>query len=259
MTVIRSGDLSGTSTVNYATTDGSAVAGQDYNAASGTITFTPGEASKSFSVQLINDNIFENGAESFSVVLTQPEGETAELVSPATRTVTINDNDGNPQIRPADTAGAETRSGTNSIVNVQVTLSNRSIFPVSIQYSTASDTATAGSDFVPASGILTFQPLENSKTIPVTLIGDNVEEGNETFKVNFSTPTNGTIFDLEAVVTIADHVLVDGTRFDYDGDQRSDLSVRRPSDNTWYLLRGTAGYTAAAVRRNGRQHGSRRL
>ena len=34
------------------------------------------------------------------------------------------------------------------------------------------------------------------------------------------------------------------TRFDYDGDGRADLSVRRPLDNIWYLLRGTAGYTA---------------
>ncbi|MGD9590262.1 MAG: cytochrome c peroxidase [Pyrinomonadaceae bacterium] len=34
------------------------------------------------------------------------------------------------------------------------------------------------------------------------------------------------------------------TLFDYDGDGRSDLSVRRPSNNVWYLQRGTAGYTA---------------
>lgn len=34
------------------------------------------------------------------------------------------------------------------------------------------------------------------------------------------------------------------TRFDYDGDRKADLSVRRPTDNIWYLLQGTAGYTA---------------
>jgi len=34
------------------------------------------------------------------------------------------------------------------------------------------------------------------------------------------------------------------TLFDYDGDGRSDLSVRRPANNIWYLQRGTAGYTA---------------
>ncbi len=37
---------------------------------------------------------------------------------------------------------------------------------------------------------------------------------------------------------------VETSLFDYDGDGRADLSVRRPSDNIWYLLRGTAGYTA---------------
>ncbi len=34
------------------------------------------------------------------------------------------------------------------------------------------------------------------------------------------------------------------TLFDYDADRKADLSVRRPTDNVWYLLQGTAGYTA---------------
>ncbi len=39
-------------------------------------------------------------------------------------------------------------------------------------------------------------------------------------------------------------VATEATVFDYDGDGRSDLSVFRPSDNMWYVLRGTAGYMA---------------
>ena len=244
--VNRTGDLSGTSIVNYATADGTASAGQDYIVTSGQLTFAPGESSKSFTVQIINDTIFENGAENFRIELTNPPGETAQLISPSVRTVTINDNEFAPVITPSDVTAAETRSGTSSTATVQVALSNRSVMPVSIAYSTASATATSGTDFVATSGILTFQPMENIKTFPVTLIGDNLVEGNETFKVNFSSPTNGSIFDLEAVVTIADYEPVDATLFDYDADGRADLSIRRPSDGLWYILRGTAGYMSIA-------------
>ncbi|MGD9590450.1 MAG: FG-GAP-like repeat-containing protein [Pyrinomonadaceae bacterium] len=44
--------------------------------------------------------------------------------------------------------------------------------------------------------------------------------------------------------TAADLTVSQKTLFDYDGDGRSDLSVRRPANNVWYLQRGTAGYTA---------------
>lgn len=241
--VTRTGDLSGTSTVNYATADGSAIAGQDYNATSGTVTFAPGESSKSFVVQLINDNVFENGSENFRVVLSPVAGETAQIVAPATNTITIFDNDPTPTILPVDAGATETRGGTNSTVNVRVNLSSRSVLPISVSYATAAGTASSGVDFVPASGVLTFQPLETTKLIPITLIGDDLPEGNETFRLIFSSPSNGNMFDFEAVVTIANLEVVDGTLFDYDGDGRADLSVQRPSDNTWYIQGSSAGYS----------------
>ena len=59
-TVARSGDLSGASSVNYATADGSAVAGSDYTAVSGTVTFAAGQATATVTVQIINDTLVEN-------------------------------------------------------------------------------------------------------------------------------------------------------------------------------------------------------
>ncbi|RRR97958.1 hypothetical protein EIP75_23955, partial [Aquabacterium soli] len=67
-TVTLSGPSSTQVTVNYGTQDASAKAGQDYTANSGTLTFAPGETSKTITVAITNDNIYE-GIEQYQVVL----------------------------------------------------------------------------------------------------------------------------------------------------------------------------------------------
>src|SRR5262249_54109753 len=67
--VSRYGDLNGSTTVDYATADGTAVAGDDYVSTNGTLTFGPGEATKSITVTLISDNMQE-GRERFNVTFT---------------------------------------------------------------------------------------------------------------------------------------------------------------------------------------------
>ncbi|HEX4733751.1 MAG TPA: Calx-beta domain-containing protein [Thermoleophilaceae bacterium] len=95
ITVTRSGgSLGGTVTVDYATSDGSATAGDDYTATSGTLTFGPGEASKSFTVPIAQDSVYEGG-ETFQVLLSNPGGG-ANLGTPAGATVTIADDDPAP-------------------------------------------------------------------------------------------------------------------------------------------------------------------
>jgi len=55
ITVTRNDDLRRTVTVNFATSDGTAKAGQDYGTTTGTLTFNPGEATRSFTIPIIND------------------------------------------------------------------------------------------------------------------------------------------------------------------------------------------------------------
>ena len=64
---------SGTVTVDYATADGTAKAGEDYTATSGTLTFAPGETKKTVSVTIIDDTIEDSG-ETFRLVLSDPSG-----------------------------------------------------------------------------------------------------------------------------------------------------------------------------------------
>jgi hypothetical protein len=88
VTVTRSGANAGTATVAYATADGSAKAGKDYTAKSGTVTFGPGETIKRIEIAVSADKVKE-GDETYSVALSNASG--AALGAPRTATVTIHD------------------------------------------------------------------------------------------------------------------------------------------------------------------------
>jgi hypothetical protein len=73
-----------------------------------------------------------------------------------------------------------------------------------VQWATSDGTATAGSDYTAASGTVTFNPGVTSQQVVVTLLPDTLDEVNETFNVNLSSPTNGVISDNLGVATITD-------------------------------------------------------
>jgi len=91
--VIRTGDLSGSSSINYATSDGTANERSDYTTALGTIRFAPGESSKTISVFITND-VFVEGLETINLTLSNPAGTL--LVSPDKFLLTIQDDDFSP-------------------------------------------------------------------------------------------------------------------------------------------------------------------
>lgn len=82
ITVIRSGDTAGTTTVDYATADGTALQHSDYELASGTLTFAPGETSQTFKV-LINEDSYVEGTETVNLVLNNPTGSSLGVQSSA--------------------------------------------------------------------------------------------------------------------------------------------------------------------------------
>jgi sugar lactone lactonase YvrE len=91
--VIRTGDLSGLSSINYATSDGTANERSDYTTALGTLRFAPGESSKTFTVFITND-VLQEGAETINLTLSNPAGTL--LVSPDKLLLTIQDDDFSP-------------------------------------------------------------------------------------------------------------------------------------------------------------------
>jgi hypothetical protein len=102
LTVSRSGDLSGTTTVEFFTVDGSAEQITDYTVSCGLVVFASGEGLKTIRV-LVNEDTYVEGEESLSVSLRNPIG--AVLGTPSTSTVQILDDDLNaPRENPIDTS-----------------------------------------------------------------------------------------------------------------------------------------------------------
>ena len=89
VTVVRTGGTSATETVHYATSDGTAKAGTNYTAASGTLTFAAGVTAQTITIAILNDGQ-DNGDESLTLTLSNPTGG-AILDSPNTLVLTIND------------------------------------------------------------------------------------------------------------------------------------------------------------------------
>jgi hypothetical protein len=94
--------------------------------------------------------------------------------------------------------------GSNSTIDVIVTLSAPSTQTVRIDYETANGTAFEGADYVAASGIIDFAPGETAKTITLTIIGDSFTEPVERFRVLFSNPQHSILAAPDAIVTITD-------------------------------------------------------
>ncbi|QEL17641.1 Calx-beta domain-containing protein [Limnoglobus roseus] len=186
-----------TVTVDYATVDGTALADSDYEAARGTLTFLPGETTKTVTVSVYGD--FEDeAAETLALTLSNPTNVT---LGTATGTGTITDDDAAPVVTIANASAAEGNGGSVAIT-FTVRLSAPSGQMVTVDYATADGTALAGSDYTAASGTLTFAPGEVSKTLTVTVRGDALNEGAESFRVNLGSPTNATVGAASATGTI---------------------------------------------------------
>ena len=198
--VTLSAPAASTATVDWATSNGSAVAPEDFASGSGTVTFAAGETSKQIRVPVHGDQVWEPD-ESLGVVLSAPTGAS---LGTSTATVTISNDDSLPSVRVDDASVTEGNSG-HVVASVPVTLTGSSSAPVSVTWSTASETATAGSDFAAGSGTLVFPAGgPSTQSIAVTVHGDTVDEPDETVQVSLGTVTGATVSDGSAVLAITD-------------------------------------------------------
>ena len=194
-------------TVNYSTASGNppngATSGTDFTGVTNqTLTFAPGETSKTINIATLDDAVNE-ATEEFSVTLTAPSGATLRN---AQGTGTINDDTPDlPTLSIAD-ASAVTEGGNSDFV---VTLSAAAAGAVTVSFSTADGNgptgAVGGNDFVAQSNqTLTFIAGETQKTITVTTVDDGANEDTETFTVSLSNPNGATLLDSQATGTIND-------------------------------------------------------
>jgi hypothetical protein len=185
-------------TVDYATGDGSAtVAGGDYQAKTGTLSFGIGETSKQVTVLVNGDRLAEYD-EFLSFNLTSANGA---VLSDTTGYGTIVDDE--PRLSINSPRITEGDSGTK-VLSFTVTLSAAYDQPVTVHYATQDGSASAGSDYVAKSGNLTFSPGGPlSQTITVTIKGDKQKESDEYFYVVLSgASSNVMIYDGYGLGTI---------------------------------------------------------
>ena len=200
ITVNRSGATNIPATVNYATSDGTAVAGSDYAGAAGTLTFAAGKTTKTFNVDISDDAALEAN-ETVNLTLTSG-GTTID-----TSLLSIVDND-NPKTSVQLSSPISDVNEADGTAAVTVTLSHAVDADVTVDYATADATALAGSDYIDTHGTLTFTAGETSKTIQIPITQDPGAEDPETLTLMLSNALPGASSILgapaTATVTITD-------------------------------------------------------
>jgi len=195
VTIIRTAGSAGVATIDYTTATPApqtgfynATPGADYGPVSGTLTFADGETSKTITIPIFNDNLYES-SENFNIVLSNPTG--GAIVNPllVTSRAVILDDEPASKISIADASVIEGNSGITT-AHVPVSLSTPADFPITVSFKVGSDeSATAGDDYQPISGSITFAPGDVLKTIDVPVFGDTKYELDEVFGVSLQTVT----------------------------------------------------------------------
>lgn len=171
--------------VNYSTADGSAVAGQDYTAVSGTLVFTNGMTTNTFTVPILN-NGFVNSDKTFTVSLANPTAP-GQVVTPGVQSIVIADS--NTGLRFSQPSYSVFKNGINASITVLRTgFTNNT---VSVNYIATNGTAINGVNFVATGGTLVFTNGETSKSFNVAIINNNVVQPDLTVLLQLFNPTNG--------------------------------------------------------------------
>jgi hypothetical protein len=206
VTVTLSEPHSNVVSVNYRTADGTAIAGSDYNAVSGTLTFAKNQMSKTILVPVIGDRVPEPDRYFFVRLDSSKAGA---KIANGQAVVTIVDDE--PRVSINDVSAVEGNSGTTPFT-FTISLSRAYDLPVTVDWATANGTAIAGLDYAAAGDQWTFTPGQTSKQITVAVTGDRLPEPDKTFFVNLSTPNSyaaisrgmgvGTLIDDEPRISI---------------------------------------------------------
>jgi hypothetical protein len=240
VTVTLSKASDSTVTVDYDTADGTATNGaapnddgsNDYVAKSGTLTFDPGQTSKTIDVTLNPDTVVEDD-EDFTVALSNPSN--AASGAPDTADVTIVDDDDFGLFEFSKQRYDVNENGGHVTVTVKRT--GGSGGAVSVDYATSDGSATAPADYTSTSGTLNFAAGETSKTFDIPVVWDGVPEGDESISVDLSNPGGGA--DLGSLTTSVVHIADDGA------------SAPVQFSATSYDVAETAGNATITVNRGG--------
>ena len=220
--VLRRDDGDFPVSVDYATTNLTAVAGQDYLDTAGTLTFAPGEVLKPVTVTLLNDAVREP-SKTFRITLKNPAGG-AVLGATSSATVTITDNTDEVVRFPAASFATWEDAAR---VRIPV-LRGESALAGTVDVTTANGAAIAGQDYTGVTNTLNFAAGERVKFIDVPVLNDGIKEPSETFRILLGNPTGGAVLGSPTTVTVT--IL----------DNDPGVGFERSTNSVWEKLPGLA-------------------
>ncbi|MBE7502642.1 MAG: hypothetical protein HS113_20620 [Verrucomicrobiales bacterium] len=187
-------------TVDFATRNGTAIGGLDFEHRTGTLTFTNGTTKQEIPL-VISGNTLDEGREHFFVDLSNPRGAT--LCDP-TGVVTITEIP-RARLTVADVEVIEGHPGQTNHARFALRLDRPLPNPASVDVSTTDGTALAGLDYEPLSPTnFTFTPGQTNLTVTVPIVGDLEPEPDETFLLLLTKPQNVVLATDRATATIRD-------------------------------------------------------
>ena len=239
-------------TVDFSTSAGLALGPEDYTSVpETTVNFAPGDTSKTVSVPIVDDAIFEP-AQAFFGNLKNPQNAT---VGNDQATISIIDNDPAPVVTIGD-ATVDEGAGTAEF-EVTLTTPARPQREVSVKWSTANGTAVAPGDYttVPKTTLAFSSTTSRTQKVAVTIVDDLDEEPDETFTVVLSDPDGatlgdphtgtGTIRDNDATAATFSSATVDGDSLVVTfSESLSESSV--PGHDAFHVTVGTARRNVAS-------------
>ncbi len=205
LTVTRSGGATSAISVDYATSNETAVAGTDYTAVSGTLEWAENDSTaRAISIPISNATAF-SGDKAFGVVLSNPSAG-ARIGSPGSVTVTIS-GAASAGVGTLQLAGASySVAQSAAAVTITVNRTGGAVGATSVAYDTADGSAAAGTDYTASSGVLSWADGDStSKSFSVPISNASPFSGNKTFTVALSNATAGAMLGTpdSATVTIA--------------------------------------------------------
>jgi hypothetical protein len=191
VTVNRTGSVAAAASFDYATSDGTALAGQDYTAKSARLTIAAGKSSATIAIPILNDTFDEALDETFTVSMSNPSAGVFLGVDEATVNIQDNDQGGTLEL------GVESLKVTEGKVpvKVKVPVSRTGTAPlagsVGVTFTTFGGTALPGEDYTEVTQTLTFPAGVTTVSAEVTILPDAIDENDEVFGVRIVAPSEG--------------------------------------------------------------------
>jgi MYXO-CTERM domain-containing protein len=169
-----------TVTVDYVGRDGSAGLGDDFRVTAGTLTFLPGEVSKTIPVEILGDQVWERD-ESFTVQLTNPH---RAVLADSTATITIDNDDAPVAVSIDDQRLPEE---TRGVYDVSIVVHGDHPFPpeAKVWVKILGGSARLGEDFTAMSQTLYPKAGSTSVSFPLGIVGDGTPECDEGFTIQY--------------------------------------------------------------------------